>query len=75
MSNLNIVRFGKSPSPFAVKSKSNTGFSLPELLAVLAVMAIIVTISIPYMLSYRKLYRSDDQALKIMDLMQEASQL
>lgn len=59
----------------ATNGRLQSGFSLPELLAVLAVIAIVVTISIPYLLNYRKLYRSDDQALKIMDLMQETSQL
>ena len=57
------------------KSKRQAGFSVIELLVVLAVLAIMVGISIPYLLNYRKLYRSDDQAIKMMDLMREAGQL
>jgi prepilin-type N-terminal cleavage/methylation domain-containing protein len=57
------------------KSTRQTGFSVIELLVVLAVVAIMVGISIPYLLNYRKLYRSDDQAIKMMDLMREAGQL
>ena len=48
---------------------------MPEILTVLAVIAIMSAISIPYIFQYRKVYRSDDQALKIMDLMLEANQL
>jgi prepilin-type N-terminal cleavage/methylation domain-containing protein len=57
------------------KSTRQTGFSMIELLVVMAVLAIMVGISIPYLLNYRKLYRSDDQAIKMMDLMREAGQL
>lgn len=52
-----------------------SGFSLIELLIVLSVIVIVVAISVPYLFSYRKLYRSEDQALKVMDLMREANQL
>jgi len=48
---------------------------MPEMLAVLAVLAILLAVSVPYLLSYRKLYRSDDQAIRLMDMMQEANQL
>lgn len=52
-----------------------SGFSLVELLVVLVVMLILSAISIPYIFNYTKLYKSEDQALKVMDLMREASQL
>lgn len=52
-----------------------TGFSLTELLIVLVVIGILSAISIPYIFNYKKLYKSEDQALKILDLMRETGQL
>ncbi len=54
---------------------AESGFSVVELLAVMMVLLVMLAISIPYLYSYRKLYRSEDQALKVMDLMKEGSQL
>lgn len=51
------------------------GFSLMELLIVLSVIAILTAISIPYLFQYQRLYQSEEQARKLMDLMQEANQL
>lgn len=51
------------------------GFSLVELLVAVVIIAILSAISIPYAFNYTKLYRSEDQALRIMDLMREAAQL
>lgn len=45
-----------------------------ELLMVLLIIGVLAAVSVPYFFSYTKLYRSDDQALKVIDLMQEASQ-
>ncbi len=75
MSNLKKALPPRNPLLTVARINSCSGFSLTELLTVVAVIAIVVTISVPYLLNYRKLYRSDDQALKIMDLMQETSQL
>ena len=58
-----------------LRSSGSKGFSMPELLAVLAVLAIMSAISIPYILNYRKVYRTDDQAMKMMDMMRESAQL
>jgi type II secretory pathway pseudopilin PulG len=67
------ISHGKIPG---LRSNQGTsGFSMVELLTVLAIVFIMVGLSLPYLLSYRKLYRSEDQALKVMDLMREASQL
>lgn len=59
----------------ASRQSSMTGFSLIELLVVVALIFILSAISLPYILNYKKLYKSEDQALKVMDLMREASQL
>jgi prepilin-type N-terminal cleavage/methylation domain-containing protein len=55
--------------------KNALGFSIIELLVVLGVIGILSAISIPYIYSYKKLYKSEDQALKVMDLMREAGQV
>lgn len=52
-----------------------SGFTVTELLVVVLVLFILLCISVPYFFSYRQHYRSEDQALKVMDLMREGSQL
>ncbi len=61
-----------------MKRNQNTateGFSVVELIIVLVIISILSAISLPYIYNYKKLYKSEDQALQIMDLMREASQL
>jgi prepilin-type N-terminal cleavage/methylation domain-containing protein len=50
------------------------GFSLIELLVVMGVVLILTTVSLFYLTAQRKLYNTDEQALKIIDLIQEARQ-
>jgi Tfp pilus assembly protein FimT len=57
------------------KDASASGFSLVEIFAVLAVLAIMMVIAVPYFSNYTRLYKSEDQSLKMMDLMREANQL
>ena len=57
------------------RQSGNGGFSLTELIIVMVIMAILGAISIPYIYNYKKLYKPEDQALKIMDLMREAGQM
>ena len=52
-----------------------SGFSLIEVIIVLVIVSILTAISVPYIVNYKKLYKPEDQALKVMDLMREASQL
>ena len=54
---------------------SSRGYSVIEILVVLVIIAILSAISIPYFYSHTRLYKSEDQAIKIMDLMREAAQL
>jgi prepilin-type N-terminal cleavage/methylation domain-containing protein len=50
------------------------GFSMVELLIVLAVITILSGVSLFYLSGHQKLFRPDEQALKIIDVMQEARQ-
>lgn len=52
-----------------------SGFSLLELIIVMIVILILSAMSLPYITNYTRLYKSEAQSLKIMDLMREASQL
>lgn len=64
------VRFRGSPT-----NEGAAGFSMAELLVVMAIIAVMAAVSIPYIYSYRVLYKSEEQALKVMDIMRETSQL
>ncbi len=57
------------------KYNAANGFSLIELIVVISVIVILTAISIPYIYNYKRLYKSEDQALKVMDMMREAGQL
>ncbi|HEX3101983.1 MAG TPA: hypothetical protein VHQ01_09335 [Pyrinomonadaceae bacterium] len=50
------------------------GASVVEIVIVLVIMAILSAISLPYIFNYKKLYKSEDQALKVIDLMNETAQ-
>lgn len=50
------------------------GFSIVELLVVLALVGILSVASLFYFLGHRRLYRPDEQALRIVDALQEARQ-
>lgn len=57
------------------KSRKHGGFSVVEMLIVVAIMMVMMAISLPYFYNYNKLFKSEEQALKVMDLMRETSQL
>lgn len=50
------------------------GYSAAELLIVVAIIGIMSAVALPYVFSYRSRYKSEEQSIKIMDLMREASQ-
>lgn len=52
-----------------------SGFSLIEVIIVLVIVSVLTAISVPYIINYKKLYKPEDQALKVMDLMREAGQM
>lgn len=58
-----------------VHRSSAAGFSLMELLIVFSIIAVLTAISVPYLFQYQQVYKSEEQARKLMDLMQEANQL
>lgn len=51
------------------------GVSVIELLIVLAIISVLTAISIPFVSRYTRSYKTEDQAVKVMDLMREAGQL
>jgi len=54
---------------------STLGFSAIEILIVLGIVSVLTAISLPYIVNFKKAYKSEDQALKILDVMREAAQL
>jgi prepilin-type N-terminal cleavage/methylation domain-containing protein len=55
-------------------NKSVEGFSLVELMVVLIIISIMAGITGYYLINHQKAYKADDQALKIIDIFQEARQ-
>lgn len=51
------------------------GFSVTELMIVFVILAIMSAISLPYFFNYRKLYKAEEQSLKLLDLMRETNQM
>ncbi len=56
-------------------NNAETGASLVEIVVALVIIGLLAAISLPYIANYKKYYKSEDQALKVIDLMREASQL
>ncbi|MBV9215953.1 MAG: prepilin-type N-terminal cleavage/methylation domain-containing protein [Acidobacteria bacterium] len=54
--------------------RPNAGFSVVELLVVLALIAVMAGVTLFYTSAHKKLYQPDEQALQILDMMQEARQ-
>lgn len=54
--------------------KSNAGYSLIELLIVLTIITVMSAVTGYYLTFHKQAYRADDQALQIIDVLQEARQ-
>lgn len=54
--------------------KSIEGFSIIELLVVLTIMSVMAAVTGYYLMNHQKLYKPDNQALQIIDVLQEARQ-
>lgn len=64
-------------NPLKIKRKNlsrEDGFSLIELLTVVAIITIMSTVSLIYFSSTKQLYKADEQGLQIVDLIQDARQ-
>ena len=55
-------------------SRSEAGFSIVEILVVVVILFILTSISVFYLFAYQRTYKPDDQAMQIVDLLQEARQ-
>lgn len=51
-----------------------SGYSIVEILVVLTIIAVMTAIALPYFFNYGRMFKSEDQAIKVMDLMREAGQ-
>ena len=70
------VNTNRKPSYLdAARRRGASGFSMIELVIVLVIIMILSAISLPYIYNYQKRYKSEDQALLVMDFMREANQL
>lgn len=58
-----------------VSRHSEAGFSLVEILVVLAIMTILLVFAVFSLTGHKTLYRTDDETLRIINVLREASQL
>jgi prepilin-type N-terminal cleavage/methylation domain-containing protein len=56
------------------EKRFDAGFSIAELLVVLAIIGVMSAVVIFYATAHKKLYQPDDQALQIADILQEGRQ-
>lgn len=58
-----------------IPPKGMAGYTLVEIIVALALVAVMTAISFPYLFGSTRKYATEDQAIKVMDLMREAGQL
>ncbi|MCC6327511.1 MAG: hypothetical protein IT174_03270 [Acidobacteria bacterium] len=63
-------------SPNGASPKNGmSGYSLVEIVVVVALLCVLTAMSLPYFFNFSRTYKSEDQAIKVMDLMREAGQI
>lgn len=67
-------RYAKTGRDDARSFKGMSGYSIVEILVVLAIIAVMTAIALPYLFNNARMFKTEDQAIKVMDLMREASQ-
>ena len=71
---MKLIDRAATASDSNIKNSSESGISVVEILLVLVVLSVLLAFAIP-LSGFRGVYKTEDQALKIMDLMREASKL
>lgn len=56
-------------------SRGERGYSLIEIVIAITILMIMSAISLPYFFNYKRMYKTEDEAIKIIDLLREANQL
>lgn len=59
---------------FPAIAKSDRGFSIAELMIVITIIGVMSAVSLFYLTSHRRLLKPNEQALQVLDIMQEARQ-
>ncbi len=73
--NMLVKTEGAARSKRRVSDKKQSGYSLVELLIVLAILMIFLTFTMYSLSANKQLYRTDDETLRILNVLREASQL